>query len=199
MYTSFTAFLLALALFALPNPTTQTTQQVPLIPDTAVAEEVTITEATEQVNAALKTAPSLPTRLVIPAINLNSPVQHLGLNNKGEMDVPSGKTNNVGWYKHGTLPGQTGSAVMDAHVFAAFKNLKNLKVGEHIYVVNAQGETLDFVVRDSRVYPLSQVPAELLFNRADSQRLNLITCAGTFIQSAGTYDHRLVVYAELVK
>jgi sortase A len=114
------------------------------------------------------------------------------------MDVPSGSTKNVGWYKYGTAPGDTGSAVLDAHVFAAFSNLHALRVGSDIYVTTANNNTLHFVVQETRLYKLGEVPATVLFNRSDTQRLNLITCAGKLTANHSTYDHRLVVYAVLV-
>jgi len=115
------------------------------------------------------------------------------------MDVPSGKTGNVGWYKGGTVPGQEGSAVLDAHVFAAFSALHSLSVGDSIYVTQADGSKLHFVVSDMQYYKLADVPAQTLFNRSGGAYLNLITCAGTYIPAAGTYDHRLVVYTTLAQ
>lgn len=141
---------------------------------------------------------SVPKRLHIPSINLNSPIIPLGVNSKGEMDVPSGNTNNVGWYKDGTVPGNVGSAVLDAHVYAAFKNLHELAVGSDIYVTDGGGKTLRFRITEMKTYALADVPLQKLFNRANAVRLNLITCAGTFLPAQDTYSHRLIVYAELV-
>ncbi len=114
------------------------------------------------------------------------------------MDVPDGDTKNVGWYSSGTVPGNVGSAVIDAHVFAAFAKLKNIKVGSDIYVETDSGQKLHFVVSEIKTYALKDVPTDLLFNRADTARLNLITCAGKLTADHSTYDHRLVVYATLV-
>ncbi len=139
--------------------------------------------------------PTVPVRIRIPSVGINSPVVKVGVNTKGEMDVPDGKTDNVGWYKSGTLPGNVGSAVLDAHVYAAFEDLRYLKAGQDIYIENEAGETLHFVVEDSRIYKLSELSPEHLFNRKDARRLNLITCAGKFVKSWNTYDRRLVVYA----
>ena len=111
------------------------------------------------------------------------------------MDVPDGNTSNVGWYKDGTIPGNIGSAVMDAHVFAAFKNLSSVKAGNDIYVVTQSGKSLHFLVTDASYYVLDQMPLQYIFNRNDASHLVLITCAGTFQKSMGTYNHRLVVYA----
>jgi LPXTG-site transpeptidase (sortase) family protein len=140
-----------------------------------------------------------PSRLIIPSIRLDTSVQEVGITSNGEMDVPDGRSKNVGWYRYGTIPGDTGSAVMDAHVYAAFAKLRYVKVGDDIYVVNAKGEKLHFRVTDSRVYALDELPLQQIFNDTDGRHLNFITCARTFIPSLNTYSHRLVVYTELVE
>jgi len=137
-----------------------------------------------------------PSRIRIPSIGLNSPVEGLGLNSAGEMAVPSGAGNAVGWYRDGTVPGNIGSAVFDAHVFAAFSKLAYLKAGSDIYVTEGS-KTLHFVVAETKTYALSALSPQTLFAKKDARRLNLITCAGTYIPALGTYDHRLVVYATL--
>jgi sortase A len=150
------------------------------------------------VTAAVPKKITTPYVLTIPQINLETPVVAVGLNAKGEMDVPSGKTNNVGWYKAGTKPGDIGSAVLDAHVFAAFKKLTKVAVGDSLYIESASGKKLHFVVQKTEVTPLAQTSTQKLFMQHDAARLNLITCAGTYNPILGTYDHRLIVYAVLV-
>jgi LPXTG-site transpeptidase (sortase) family protein len=142
---------------------------------------------------------ALPTRISIPSIKLNSPIEEMGINSRGELDVPSGKTNIVGWYKDGTIPGQLGSAVLDAHVYAALRNLHSTKVGSDIYITMSNGTTLHYKITEKKTQPLSQVSADELFNRASGKELHLITCAGTFIKKLNTYDKRLLVYATLVE
>jgi len=140
-----------------------------------------------------------PMRVRIPSINLASSIENMGLNDAGEMDVPDGRTDNIGWYEQGTKPGEYGSAVFDAHVYAAFKNLDRAKVGDEIYVDMSSGDTLRFIVSEATVYALDSVPREDLFNRSDDTRLNLITCAGNWDAALNTYDHRLIVYATLAE
>lgn len=142
--------------------------------------------------------PGDPTRLIVPSIGLDDPVDGVGIDENGDMAVPSGKTRDVGWYRDGTVPGAVGSAVLDAHVFAAFSALKDVKAGDDIYVQTAAGDTLHFKVETTDTYPLADVPTQTLFNRSDTARLNLITCAGNLIDNDTTYDHRLIVYAVLV-
>jgi sortase A len=139
-----------------------------------------------------------PVRIVIPSIQLNAPVQHVGINSLGEMDVPDGTTPNVGWYQYGPLPGDLGNAVMDAHVFAAFKKLRYAKIGDEISVVTAGGAAKRFLITDSRVYPVSDVPMQAIFS-GESEGLVLITCARKFLPHLNTYSHRLVVSATLIE
>ncbi|MBI5456958.1 class F sortase [Candidatus Kaiserbacteria bacterium] len=139
-----------------------------------------------------------PTRIEIPSIGLDAPIVPVGVNAKREIDVPPGNSNYVGWYKHGSAPGEIGSAVMDAHVYAAFKDLKNVAPGADIYVTTASGKKMHFLVFDRSEYPLAGMNISSLIRETDTSDLNLITCAGTYIRSRGTYDHRLVVYTRLV-
>lgn len=144
---------------------------------------------------------SAPVRVIIPKIALNSKVKALGKDEDGNMAVPSGKTTDVGWYKYGTLPGNVGSAVLDAHVFAAFGNLKNLEPGDDIYVLNSQNQKLHFVVSAAKTYKLGELSSATLFGQIgqnDTPHLNLITCAGKLTADRTTYDHRLVVFTTLV-
>lgn len=140
-----------------------------------------------------------PARIRIPSIKLDAPVQTVGLTSNGEIDVPSGATNNVGWYQYGKLPGDLGNAIFDAHVFAAFKNLRYAKIGDEISVTDAQGSTQRFRITASMVYPVSDVPMERIILDESARNLTLITCAKRFIPSLGTYSHRLVVTATLVE
>ena len=144
-----------------------------------------------------------PATLKIPRLNIDAKIQQTGLNAKGNMGVPTNFTD-VAWYKHGTVPGQIGSAVIDGHVDnglgldGVFKHLSDLQKGDDIYVVTETGRQLHFVVDDVETYPYKSVPLEMLFSRTDDARLNLITCDGTWVKNDKTYDERLVIYTKLV-
>jgi sortase (surface protein transpeptidase) len=169
---------------------------LPLPPDTGNA---TFRTGEEKIAAAPSRQPSTPARLSIPAIKLDSTVVAVGVNPEGEMDVPPGTTKSVGWYEYGTRPGDTGSAVMGAHVYAAFAKLNRLAPGASVYVTAADNQRLHFVVNKIRTYKLSELKPEDIFTSASGKHLNLITCAGKFVRAQNTYDHRLVVYATLVE
>ena len=148
-------------------------------------------------------AASLPYRLIIPSLNINAGVQKVGVKADGSMGTPSNFTD-VAWYKYGTIPGQVGSAVIDGHVdnglslAGVFKHLVDIKVGDDVYVEQANGNKLHFKVTDIETYPYIGAPTEKIFTQTDAARLNLITCEGAWVQSGKTYDHRLVVYTKLV-
>ncbi len=144
------------------------------------------------------TGADTPIRVSIPSINLDKKIVGVGVNSKNEMAVPAGSTDNVGWFKFGPKPGEVGSAVLDAHVFAAFADLKYVAPGADIYVETASGERLHFVVEKSQTYALADLSPATLFGATSERHLNLITCAGQLTPDHSTYDHRLVLFAALV-
>lgn len=139
-----------------------------------------------------------PVHITIPSIGLDSPIVDVGINKKGEIDVPSGKTNNVGWYKYGVIPGNRGTAILDAHVFAALKNLKEVQPGADIYIETEDGELFHFVVAKKQTYVLAGLTSATLFTGLSDNAMNIITCAGSLTPDRSTYDHRLIVYTTLV-
>lgn len=148
-----------------------------------------------------KLSVGLPKYLIIPAINVNANIQHLGINAKGEMDVPNNIID-VGWFKFGSRPGEKGSAVIDGHLdgkngeAGVFFNLYKLKKGDTIYVKDDKGMSIAFVVRESRMY--NPGSADDVFNRSDKAHLNLITCAGVWDIAKSSYNKRLIVFADIV-
>ncbi len=189
----------ALAIAAVSTPAVAATR-APQVPNTASTPFTQmLTAAYNAVAPSKPTTADMPVRVIAPSIGLDAPIQNMGLNAKGELDVPDGSTGYVGWYRDGVVPGFVGSAVFDAHVFAAFQDLRHVPVGGDIYVVTAAGRTLHFVVQDSLVYKLGDLSPHTLFGTRDAKRLNLITCAGQPTSDGSTYTHRLVVFATMVE
>ncbi len=172
---------------------------IPQIPDAGTVVSTSSAPTSHEDVHVTPTVAHVPVRVRIPALNLNDAVVPVGLTQDGAMDVPPGNTKNVGWYEYGTVPGDIGSAVFDAHVFAAFSKLYKLKAGDDIYVTLMDGREEHFTVEETNVYALGDVPAEALFARADTQRLNLITCEGKLTRDRSTYDHRRIISATLVQ
>lgn len=151
-------------------------------------------------------ATSSPIRIVIPAVSIDGNVIPVGIGKTGNMAVPV-KFSDVGWYRYGPVPGQKGNAVMAGHVDngsgepGTFYNLKNVKVGDEVFVENTLGEKIKFVVKAIRLVDYSNPSKEdmdSIFGKSDQEHLNLITCEGTWIPEKKTYSNRLVIFTERV-
>ncbi len=147
-------------------------------------------------------SPLDPSRLIIPSIGVNANVQYVGVTASGNMGTPD-NFSDVAWYRDGTLPGNSGNAVIAGHVNdglalpAVFWNLGELKAGDDIYVQRANGNMLHFVVTGSETFAYNAKTTGV-FDGGNEPQLKLITCAGTFLSSIHTHNERLVVTARLV-
>jgi LPXTG-site transpeptidase (sortase) family protein len=144
----------------------------------------------------------LPTRLKIPAIDVDAPIEYVGLAPDGAMGIPKGPSD-VGWYELGPRPGEDGSAVMAGHYGtwkngqgSVFDNLHKLNQGDKIYIVDDKGMTTTFVVRESRRYDPKADAAEVFTASDEKPHLNLITCEGAWNKASKSYPQRLVVFAD---
>jgi Sortase domain len=156
-------------------------------------------ELPEQLAASGPASP--PVRLVIPAIGVATPLVRLGLEAGGGMAVPS-DFGRAGWFAEGPTPGQVGPAVIAGHVDsrsgpAVFHRLRDLRPGDQIRVVRADGSRLRFVVEGARSYPKDGFPTGAVFGPVPGAALRLITCAGDFDRARGSYRDNLVVFARL--
>lgn len=137
--------------------------------------------------------------LIIPSLSIDAKIQDVGITRKGNMSTPSNFFD-VGLYKYGPLPGDKGNAVIDGHVDnglglkAVFGNLKNIKVGDDIYVEREKDIKVHFVVSSIDTYDYN-APSRVVFEGGDESYVKLITCAGTWIPNLRTHDKRLVVTA----
>jgi sortase A len=152
----------------------------------------------------IPTDAELPSRLIIPKLNIDAHVQRLGVTSSGNMAAPNNFTD-ISWYKHGTVPGFRGSAVMAGHVDnalgrpAVFYELPQLEVGDSVYVVRENGERLHYQVIGKELYPWNDSPVERIFNDSSGTYLNLITCQGDWVAEARSAENRLVIYTRLVE
>lgn len=142
-----------------------------------------------------------PSRLKIPAIEVDASVDGYGLDAEGKMEVPD-EGESIAWFERGAKPGSQGNAVLAGHVDdrsgpAVFYDLKNLEQGDEIIVSDDKGDSLTFVVTHKEAYPYNDAPIDLVFGASSSRNLNLITCTGEFDSSAGTHRERLVVFTKL--
>lgn len=141
----------------------------------------------------------LPVRLTIPRLGVDAAVEKVGLTPDGAMGVPS-SPDTVAWFKLGPRPGDKGSAVIDGHsgyasVAAVFDDLPSLRKGDLLFVEDAKGVLVRFVVRKSRMFDRDANPSDV-FGRKDGRHLNLVTCTGAWDAAAGTHAQRLVVFTD---
>ena len=176
-----------------PVPGTQ------LIGSTAV--EVNPPPAPQAESFRTVTGPIVPSRLRIPAIGVDSWIGAVGLRTDGSMNVPDNLWTSS-WLASGPRPGQPGNAVIAGHrgvgTPALFSHLETVQPGDRIYVSDAAGNQLIYVVTRVASMDLSTSTQVAVFGPTSGQNLVLITCFGRYIPSARTYDHRLVVFSRPV-
>lgn len=150
---------------------------------------------------AQRVSQGLPVRLIIPAINVDANIQHLGVTQGGEMEVPDNSVD-VGWFKLGSIPGEKGSAVIAGHFdgksgeTGVFTNLHKLKKGDKLYVQDEKGISTSFVVREMRTYDPGYAD-EVFSSNDNGAHLNLVTCDGVWDKNKKSYGKRLVVFADI--
>jgi len=146
-------------------------------------------------------SPGLPVRLKIPKIGVDAALDYVGLTSEGNLGVPVGSVN-AAWYKLGPRPGEKGDAVIDGHygwvnnIPAVFDNLHTLQPGDNLYVEDAKGKTVTFVVRELRMYDPNQNDTDVFVSTDGKAHLNLITCQGVWNKTLNGYPNRLVVFAD---
>lgn len=154
---------------------------------------------------AVPLARSAPVSVRIPAIGVSAPVQKVGKNADGTVQVPPLDIHNLaGWYQDGPAPGQDGPAVILGHVDSAtgisvFYYLKNLRAGNTIYVTLTDGKMAAFVVDGLQKVAKDAFPTAAVYGRADYPSLRLITCGGTFDKATGHYLDNVIVYAHMIR
>ena len=175
----------SLSIVALPPPT----------------EKFTNGPAVNLSNASTPADVPAPTRLMIPAIGVDTSVVALGRNANGSAQVPSGTTY-TSWYNLGPKPGQLGPAVILGHVDSysgpgVFFRLRSLMPGDYI-TVRAGSSTFKFEVSKLVTYRKDHFATAAVFGPTPDSQLRLITCGGPFDSSIGHYEDNVVVYAILI-
>jgi len=138
-----------------------------------------------------------PIRVLIPSIDVDADLVPLGLRSDRAMEVPDFGL--AGWYSRGPRPGHPGPAVLAAHVDSragpdVFFRLRELVAGDHVHVIFDSGDHVTFVVTWSERTPKEALPVASMWSTTDARLLALITCGGTFDETARSYRDNVVVY-----
>lgn len=145
---------------------------------------------------------SMPVRVRIPSIEVDTIIESVGVDSEGRMDVPK-DAGHTSWFSPGFKPGEKGNAVLAGHFDredgspAVFWDLSKLQNGDEIIVEDERGEEFKFAVINIQNYPYDDFPMEEVFGANDKARLNLITCRGEWNTVTNNYSHRTVVFSEL--
>lgn len=155
-------------------------------------------------SAGVQTGPAAalapPRRLRIPSIGVDTAVKDLGIDDRGEWELPNLE---VGWYRHTALPGSAGNAVLVGHLDDAwglprvFARLRSVRPGDTIEVDSASADgalprLLRYVVSETRLVPFTAV---YVMDQTADPRLTLFTCGRAWDFLHGQYSHRQVVVA----
>lgn len=142
-----------------------------------------------------------PTRVQIPAAGIDMSIVDVGVKEDGEMEIPDDPST-AGWYRWGSAPGGgVGSTVVAAHVdslrfgLGPFARLRSLPAGSEIVITGADGVDHRYTAATLSYYPKDELPAAELFDRSGVERLVLITCGGSFDETALTYSDNVIVTA----
>ncbi|MFF7360088.1 class F sortase [Streptomyces sp. NPDC008125] len=148
---------------------------------------------------------SVPLRLEVPAIGVDTPVVRLGLAADGTVEVPAITAHDrAGWYENGPTPGQTGPAVMLGHVTVGsygdgvFRHLAQLRVGDRVVVRLEDSTAAEFAVFATRTVAKAAFPTEAVYGNVDRPELRLITCGGAR-DGDGGYQDNVIVFAALAQ
>jgi LPXTG-site transpeptidase (sortase) family protein len=141
-------------------------------------------------------------RLLIPAIEVDTPVIRLGLAPDGTVEVPPvTEHDRAGWYRYSPTPGQTGPSVILGHVTVGpygdgvFRRLARLRRGERIEARLENGTTAEFAVDSVRTVAKADFPVNDVYGNVNRPALRLITCGGP--RTGEEYRDNVIVFATL--
>lgn len=147
-------------------------------------------------------ARSVPERLRIPDIGVDTPVSQLGLAPDGTVEVPPIAAGSpAGWYRGSPTPGQLGPSVLLGHVTVGgygdgvFRRLSLLRPGARVTVGLHDGASAVFTVYAVRTVAKDRFPTQEVYGDTARPELRLITCGGP--HTAGGYLDNVVVFASL--
>ena len=176
------------------KPSPETTVEVAPEPTRTSAQPgPAVTKQPVRANTVKSTPVIRGNSITISSIGFQAPIVEVGLTAVNAIDVPAGMQ--VGHWNGSARPGSLGAVFLDGHVDGIFAGLSRLAVGQTVSV-NYDNQSYVYRVVHTEVVLLDGIDmnrALSVFGNA-GEGLNMMTCAGTYMPAAGTYDKRLVVY-----
>ena len=145
---------------------------------------------------------SVPVRVRIPAIGVDSRLMSLGLQDDDTIEVPP-QAFPAGWYTGAPTPGELGPAILVGHVHyddsdGVFADLRRLRPGDEVVVGRKDGRSAVFQVTRVRHYAKDRFPTAKVYGDIDHAGLRLITCGGHDLVS-GRYEDNVIAFARLIR
>ncbi|WP_182902890.1 class F sortase [Microbispora sp. H10830] len=146
-----------------------------------------------------------PLKISIPAIGVKAAVGSVGVDKSGVIQTPPlSKPSLTGWYRFGPAPGDQGPAIILGHVntrkgAAVFSRLRELKRGNKIAVLRADGKMAIFTVDGIEQVSKSTFPTKRVYSNTITSSLRLITCGGVYNAKQHHYTDNIIVYATLTE
>lgn len=145
--------------------------------------------------------PGIPIRLRIPKINIDVPIESLGLTALGAVDVTDNPIN-VAWFNLGPRPGEGGLSIISGHsgwknqIPAVFDNLYKLEIVDKVYIEDENEKTITFVVRKFHTYSPTDDTSDVFISGDRIGHVNLITCTGSWNKNQKSPNDRFVVFTD---
>lgn len=169
-------------------------------------DEVDTTQPTETQIAEYTVAPDMPRYLTIPSLGIrNARIVQVGLKDNNEMGTPR-SAYDIGWYNQSSLPGTSGTALINAHGGnlgnGIFRNLPGIQPGAEIRIEMGDGRLYAYRVVDTVTKPLGDEANNYMSTAFTSPvpgkgSISLITCTGDWWQASQTYSQRFFARAVL--
>jgi hypothetical protein len=145
--------------------------------------------------------PVEPVRLEIGSIGADLAVRPVGVDRKGQMELPRNPAV-AGWYRYGPdAAADEGRIVLAAHVDAPgfpigpLAGLRDLSEDAKITLVDEKGVAREFRVGSVKFYTKSKLPVDKIFARDGKPALVITTCGGPFDYETGHYRDNVVAIA----
>jgi hypothetical protein len=148
--------------------------------------------------------PSVPERLMIPALKVEAPILEVGLAPDGSVDTPPlNRHNEAGWFNRGPTPGQFGPALIVGHADtrtgpSVFHDLHTLKPGQQIEILRADHQVAVFQINSVEHFSKAKLPIKRVYGDYSRPSLRLVTCGGEWLGGADGYRDNVIVFASLV-